>query len=210
VTTTAPEAHEAPTLQIRLGDPRLLTEMLFTTEAIAHGHFELLGKDHSDTFIRFSRIAKRTDALDTTAGWLLPSVAAWMPDAVLAPATAGVALGWTLAGKLGVPVVLADVGDDGRAIPLRDPDAIAGMRVLLVNDIVTTGTGLLALANVARSAGATVAGATWFLARSDVDVGVLIGSPVSSVGELALPRWARKDCPLCRHGAELTPAIEVN
>ena len=46
--------------------------------------------------IKFSRIAERSTALETTTQWLLPSVAAWLPDVVVAPATAGVALGWTI------------------------------------------------------------------------------------------------------------------
>src|SRR5688572_18075603 len=115
MTATAPEISDALTLRARLGDPRTVSDILATTDAIAHGHFELLGGDHADTFIRFSRVAERPTALETTTQWLLPSVAAWLPEAVLAPVTAGVALGWTLAQRLGLPLVLADVGLDGRA-----------------------------------------------------------------------------------------------
>jgi orotate phosphoribosyltransferase len=140
--------------------------MIANTDALIYGHFELLGGDHADTFIKFSRIAERSTALETTTQWLLPSVAAWLPDVVVAPATAGVALGWTLARRLGLPLVLADVGADGRAVAVPDAESLRDHRALLVNDVVTTGRGMTALAQVANNAGATVAGATWFLSYS--------------------------------------------
>lgn len=209
MTATAPGVDDALTLRARLGDPRTVAEILAATDALAHGHFELLGGDHADSFIKFSRVADRPTALDTTAQWLLPSVAAWLPESVLAPATAGVALGWTLAQRLGLPLVLADVGANGRPCAVQERDAVRDRRVLLVNDIVTTGEGMAALAEVARDAGATVAGATWFLSRSDVDVSDLIGAPVSYIGDLLLARWS-PPCPLCERGDPMTTALEIN
>jgi adenine/guanine phosphoribosyltransferase-like PRPP-binding protein len=119
-----------------------------------------------------------------------PSVAAWLPDSVLAPATAGVALGWTLARRLGLPLVLADVGANGRAVAVHDAENLRDRRVLLVNDVVTTGHGIAALAHVANEARATVAGATWFLSRGDADVSEAIGAPVSCIGDFLLSRWS--------------------
>ena len=203
-------AIEPQTLRVRLGDPRLLTEMLTESDALEHGHFELLSGHHAETFIRFSRSAKHSPSLETTARWLLPSVAAWLPEVVLAPATAGVSLAWTISRQLGLPLVLADVGDDGRALPLAQAENVANKRVLLVNDVVTTGTGMEVLASVARDAGAVVAGGTWFLARNDVDVAAMIDAPTSSVGDLPLKQWSRQACPLCDRGDDLTRALEIN
>lgn len=208
--TTATPPLEAPTLQVRLGDPRVVAQMLAATDALSHGHFALLGGDHADTFIRFSRVANQSSSLSTTAEWLLPSVAAWMPDAVVAPMTAGVSLAWVLSQRLGVPLFLAETGPDGRALALQDPELVAGRRVLLVNDVVTTGAGMSALARVARDAGAVVAGGTWFLARSDVDVSAAIDAPVSSVGDLLLERWSPESCPRCAEGDPFTHAVEIN
>jgi orotate phosphoribosyltransferase len=129
---------------------------------------------------------------------------------VLAPTTAGVALGWTLARRLGLPLVLAEVGPDGRAVTVREAETIQHRRVLLVNDIVTTGHGMAALARVATGADATVAGGAWFLSRSDIDVSQIIGADVSSVGDLILARWASEACPQCARGEALTPAPEIN
>lgn len=210
MTTTSHEVAEALTLDVHLGDPRTVAEILAATNAIAHGHFELLSGDHADSFIRFSRVAERPTALETTIQWLLPSVAAWLPEAVLVPSTAGVALGWMLAQRLGLPLALADVGPDGRANGVHGADAIREKRLVLVNDVVTTGHGIATLAGVAADAGGTVAGATWFLSRSTANVGAMIGAPVSYVGELLLPHWSPTSCPLCGRGEPITPGVEIN
>jgi orotate phosphoribosyltransferase len=210
MTAIAPEVREPLILRSRLGDPRTVSEMIASTDALVHGHFELLGGDHTDAFIKFSRIAERPAALETTTQWLLPSVAAWLPDSVLAPATAGVALGWTLARRLGLPLVLADVGANGRAAAVHDAGSLRDQRVLLINDVVTTGHGIAALAHVANEAGATVAGATWFLSRGDANVSEMIGAPVSCIGDLLLSRWSSPLCPLCTRDEPLTRAVEIN
>lgn len=207
---SATAVRSAPTLHVNLGDPRAVAQMLAQTSALASGHFELLAGGHSDTFVRFSRVAAQRESLDTTARWLLPSVSAWMPDVVAVPTTAGVALAATLANRLGLPLALADVGEDGRPCGFHSPAALADRRVLLVNDVVTTGDGVHALAKQARDAGAVIAGATWFLARGEVSVSERIEAPTTAIGELGLAQWSRDECPLCAAGADLTHAAEIN
>ncbi|MEO5575373.1 MAG: hypothetical protein ABIR67_00410 [Gaiellaceae bacterium] len=83
--------------------------MIIDARAISDEHFELLGGTHSDTFIRFSRIADDDARLQLLADWFLPAVAAWLPTVIVAPSTAGVALGATIARRLAVPFDLAEV-----------------------------------------------------------------------------------------------------
>lgn len=206
--TLAPAAP--PLLRARLGDPRLLAEMIVDDGAVVDGHFELLGGSHADRFIRFSRIANQAEHLDAVTEWLLPTAAAWLPTAVVSPATAGVALAAMLSRRLGVPLFLADVGDDGRASHVHDGEALAGARVLLVNDVVTTGRGITALARAASASGANIAGACWFLTRAHVDVPALIGAPVAAVADVDLASWPASACPLCQRDQALTRAVEVN
>ncbi len=184
--------------------------MIVDTGALAEGHFELLGGEHSDRFVRFSRIANDEARLDMVCDWIVPTVAAWLPTAVVAPATAGVALAATIARRLGLPLYLAAIGEDGRATHVHDGDGLVGQRVLLVNDVVTTGRGIEALAAAARASGAMIAGSAWFVSRSDVDVARLIDAPVAALADLELPSWQARACPLCERHETLTHAIEVN
>ena len=207
--TIAPAAP--PLLRAKLGDPRLLAEMIVQDDVVSEGHFELLGGAHSDRFIRFSRIATEADHLELVTDWLLPTVAAWLPTAVVAPSTAGVALATTLARRLGLQLFLATIGEDGRAIGIHDAGtALEGARVLLVNDVATTGQGIAALAKAAGVSGAAVAGACWFVTRAPIDVANMINAPVAALADVDLASWPAGACPLCQRHEALTHAFEVN
>lgn len=203
-------APEPLVLRALLGEPRLLAQMIIEDRAVDEGHFELLGGSHSDRFIRFSRIANAPEHLEAVAGWLLPTVAAWSPSVVVAPATAEVALASLLSRRLGLPLALATLDDAGRAREVRPGEALRGERALLVNDVVTTGDGITALAKAAAVAGASIAGACWFLSRSAVDVAAMINAPAVALVDLKLPSWPARSCPLCQAEQPFTRAGEVN
>ena len=203
-------AQEPLVLHARLGEPRFLAQMIVEDRAVDEGHFELLSGTHSDRFVRFSRIATEPEHLEAVATWLLPTVAAWSPTVVVAPATAGVALASTLARRLGLPLALATLNDVGRANAIRHNGELDGARALLVNDVVSTGDGIAALARAADDTGALIAGACWFLSRSAVDVAGMINAPVATLADLNLPSWPMRECPLCQHDEPLTRAGEVN
>jgi orotate phosphoribosyltransferase len=198
------------TLRARLGDPRLLAEMIVEDGVVSDGHYELLGGDHADRFIRFSRIVDNDAHLDLIGEWLLPTVSAWLPTAVVAPSTAGVALAATLSKRLGVPLFLASVGEDGRASDVHNGSTLTDARVLLVDDVVTTGRGIEALAAAVAKRGGTVVGAAWFVSRGTVDVQHLISAPTAALADFDLPAWPAGSCPMCERHEALTHAAEVN
>jgi adenine/guanine phosphoribosyltransferase-like PRPP-binding protein len=163
-----------------------------------------------DRFVAFSRIAADEAALDLLASWLLPPLAAASPDAVIAPRTAGVALGWTLARRLGAPLHLASVDDRGRPDSLLGDPGLRGARVLVVNDVVTTGAGLRALTALVDAAGAATVAATWFLSRGEVDVAQHLQVPTAHVVTAELPSWPADKCSLCDQHEQLTLGLDLN
>lgn len=197
-------------LRSRLGDPNAVAAMIASHAALLDGHFELLSGAHTDRFITFSRLANDEAALEAIARWLAPSVAAWMPTAIVAPSTAGVALAWRLGQHLRLRVHLATVGADGRPASLHSDVDLRLERVVLVNDVVTTGDGLVALAGLASARGASIAGAAWFLSRSNVDVAAKIDAPVAALGDLLLETWNEDECPLCVRGLSVNRALDLN
>jgi orotate phosphoribosyltransferase len=198
-------------IEFHRGDPGALEEMLAIPGALMTGHFQLLSGAHTDRFLAFSRIVAEPTALNLLADYLLPSVAAQAPTVIVAPSTAGVGLGWALAQRLGLALHLAAVDDSGRADSLLGGVDLASQRALLVNDVVTTGHGFEALADVAAKAGASVVGACWFLTRSrDADVESLIAAPTFPVLTMLLESWLAEDCELCRSAQQIQPALDLN
>src|SRR5262249_16607835 len=154
-------------LQAHLGDPRTLAEYVQRPGALRVGHYRLLSGLHSEHFLAFSRIANDGEILGELARLLVPTVAPWQPSGVLAPSPAGVSLGSTLAQMLDVPMYLASLDDKGRPDGIVGEPDIGGGRILLVNDVITTGDGMKALAREVEKASATIAGGAWFASRRE-------------------------------------------
>ena len=198
------------TLVLHRGDPVVVAELLALPGAILRGHFQLLSGLHSDRFIAFSRIADEPGALGLVAGWLSPSLATLAPTGVIAPSTAGVGLGWTLARRLGVAMQLASLDEHGRPDGIIGAPDLSGERLVLVNDVVTTGTGLAALATTVRNAGGDVAAAAWFASRRPIDVVDAVDAPVVSIADVDMPCCIAAECPGCAAGVPVTPALDLN
>jgi orotate phosphoribosyltransferase len=197
-------------LDVRRGDPSLVRDFLGRPGVLEHGHYALLSGRHSDTFIRFSMLARDESALGCIADWLVPSLKPWEADAIVAPATAGVALGWALARRLSVPLHLAAPDATGRPTAIGTSDDLNTQRVLLVNDVVTTGAGMKALARVAEAADADIAGAAWFATRSPVDVEAIIAARATWVVGLELAAVEAEVCELCQQKIPVEHAVDLN
>lgn len=197
-------------LQVHLGDPLWIAELLERPGVLRTGHFRLLSGMHSDRFIRFSGLAKDPTALARIADLLAAMVAVRQPSSVLAPSTAGVSLAREVSGRLGLRVHLAGVGEDGRPDTLLGEPPAAGDRLLLINDVITTGDGMRALAQIAKSFGAAVAAAAAFLTRTDASIDERIGAPTSLLATLPLSTWTPEECPLCRDGGRPEDARDLN
>jgi orotate phosphoribosyltransferase len=197
-------------MQVHVGDPADVAAMLATPGVVQAGHFRLLSGLHTDRFVAFSHVVSHPGALDMITDWISPAAAAWSPTGVLAPSTAGVGLAATLARRLSLPLHLADLDTRGRPNDVVGQSLPAGARVLLVNDVVTTGAGFRRLAQVAGAAGALIGGAAWFTSRGASDIGALIGAPTIHVIDLDLPVWSAQTCQPCTDGIAAVDAVDLN
>ena len=210
--TTVPADATAREIEFRpcLGDPPKVSRLLASGGALREGHFRLLSGLHTDVFLAFSAVAADPSNLDEIASWLGPTVDAWTPDAVLAPSTAGVGLAATLARRISAPLHLAAIGADGRPSDVLGSVLPPAARVLVVNDVSTTGTAIGALARIARSHGADVVGAVWFASRN-LEVGDDFGFPTAHVVNVNLQAFAAGDCPQCSAGLDtMEDALDLN
>jgi len=200
----------AQPLHAHLGDPWRIAALLETPGAVCTGHYRLLAGQHSDRFVRFSQLAKNPEALSYFADLLAARMGPHDPAGVVAPSTAGVALGVEIARRLSARLYLASVGEDGRANALIGVSPPEGARLLLVNDVVTTGDGLRALASVVGAAGAEVVGGAAFLCRSAMTLQDVEGVPLSLVATVPFESWSPSSCPLCQNDEEPEDARDLN
>jgi len=116
---------------------------------------------------------------------------------VLSPALGGVIIGHEVARALGVRALFAERQDGvltlRRGFTLSERD-----RVLVVEDVLTTGGSTKETMDVARAAGAQVVGAASIVNRSGGTVKFDV--PLESLLDYALPTYEPENCPLCAQG----------
>jgi orotate phosphoribosyltransferase len=188
-----------------------LLKIFETADAIRRGHFELSSGLHSGTYVQCA-LALQYPRFAETLGKALASL---FPDleieAVVSPALGGVIIGHEVARAL--PVTLSKHAVQAGGVPAlfveRDASGIMTMRrgfslrpdqrVLVVEDVWTTGRSTQEAIRVVQEAGGRVIGAGALIDRS----GGNIDLPVKAQALLDLPiaSYQPDDCPLCRDGS---------
>ncbi len=176
-----------------------LLETLEGCGALRRGHFLLSSGLHSPAYVQCALLlespARAADAGEGIAA-LLRGLA---PDSVLSPALGGVIIGHEVARALGVPFRFAERAGDKLALR-RGFELTPGERVVIIEDVVTTGKSTIETAALAESAGAVVVGIGSIIDRSGGRHGFTV--PFAALLPLDLPTYDGADCPLCRAGTQ--------
>jgi orotate phosphoribosyltransferase len=168
--------------------------------ALLEGHFRLSSGLHSPGYLQCALVLMRPRDAETLGAALGAAVRHTGPTLVLSPALGGIIIGQEVARALDVPALFAERADG--ALTLRRGFAIApGERVLVVEDVVTTGGSTRETMAVAREAGATVVGACAIVDRSGGHPGLDV--PFRALLPIQLPTYAPEACPLCIEGKPL-------
>ena len=171
------------------------------------GHFQLSSGKHSDTYLQ-CQLALGDPALALRLG---RDLAAKLDpagiDLVASPALGGVLAGFAVAAALDRPFVFTEraPGDANRQMVLRRGQQIGpGSRVLIVEDVVTTGGSALEVAALVESTGASVAGIAAIVDRSGgLPPEQRPPHPVTALLSVAAQAWDPQACPLCADGVEV-------
>ncbi|HVZ94915.1 MAG TPA: orotate phosphoribosyltransferase [Phycisphaerales bacterium] len=182
-------------------DTSAVIQILTDCGALRTGHFQLSSGLHSDRYCQCATLFERPEI-----GWKIAHLmAAQLPsdlraDTVLAPALGGVLWGYDLARAVGARSLFAERGAAiGDQFALRRGFSLApGERVLLAEDVVTTGGSVMELVPLVEGAGAVVVG---FAAVADRSGGKFRpAQPFFSLVKLDFQTWQPSACPLCRQG----------
>jgi orotate phosphoribosyltransferase len=181
----------------RLG-PGILPRLLEQSGALRRGHFLLSAGWHSSAYVQCALLLEDPVRARRVGDELAQELRSFHPDSVLSPALGGIIIGHEVAAALGVPFRFSErKGDDmglRRGFTLRQ-----GERVIIVEDVVTTGRSTLETAALATGWGARVVAVGAIIDRSDNQSPIDV--PFRALMSLDLPSWAASDCPLCREGS---------
>lgn len=173
-------------------------DLLRTHGALLHGHFLLSSGRHSDTYVQKQRVLEHPRVTMSLAHAIANRYKETGFTCVLSPALGAIVLGFAVAHDADVRFVFAE-RHDGQLQVRRGQHLGPEDRVLVVEDIITTGGSAAETVALATAAKATVVGVGALVDRSNV-------TPPFSLEALAKVEardWAPEECPSCSRGEPL-------
>jgi len=180
-------------------------EILKSCNALLEGHFKYTSGRHGSRYFEKIRIVsepKYVDELGRMMAVLMDDVRDEI-DVVCAPAYGAVVFGFSTALHLGRSYAFLQRDSQGRmTIRQGFRDLVCGSRVLLVEDVSTTGGSIRESISALDGVGARVvqAGLTVDRTGGKLELGV----PYRSLLTVEAQSWSEEDCPLCREGTPIT------
>jgi orotate phosphoribosyltransferase len=175
-----------------------LLDLFRKSGALLDGHFRLSSGLHSPGYLQCALVLQDPASAEALGRGIADRTREWRPTVVLSPALGGVVIGHEVGRALGVRAIFAERQDAQltlrRGFLLSESD-----RVLVIEDVVTTGKSTRETMQVARAAGARVVGAASVVDRSG-ESGANLDVPFISLLEMALPAYEPDRCPLCAQG----------
>ena len=174
-----------------------LLDLFRRSGALLEGHFRLTSGLHSSGYLQCALVLQHPTHAEALGRAIADRTRSLRPTAVLSPALGGVVIGHEVGRALGVRALFAE-RQDGE-LTLRRGFVIAeNDRVVVVEDVLTTGGSTRETMQVARASGGQVVGAASIVNRSggraEFDV------PFASLLDIDLPTYEPDKCPLCAQG----------
>lgn len=174
--------------------------LLEETGALLTGHFRLSSGLHSPNYVQCARLLEHPRNAKALGEALAEKVRPFGARKVVAPALGGVIIGYTVAEALDVPSVFTE-RKDGQMTLRRGFRLEPGERVVIVEDVVTTGKSTRETADVVTQKGGTVAGYASILNRSGKPNP--FDAPFEALLALNLDTFHERSCPLCARDVTL-------
>lgn len=170
--------------------------LLKESEALLEGHFLLSSGKHSDGYCQCAKLLMYPERAALVCSVIKEKLGDTKVDMVVGPAMGGIVIAYELGRTLGCPAIFTE--RENEQMTLRRGFTIgAGMNVLVVEDVVTTGKSSLETIEVLKSQGAKVVGIACLADRTQgMDIGYKLFPAVS----LNINTFDKDDCPLCKKG----------
>jgi len=173
-------------------------DLLSASGALMSGHFRLSSGLHSDEYCQCAKVAEHPEISEELGRMLADLFRDDRVDVVVSPAIGGIVIGYEVARALGVRAIWAERVDG--VMTLKRGFAVApGERVLVIEDVVTTGGSVREVAGAVKGAGAEIVGFGFIMDRSRQPLD-LPGPTKALLEGREMKTYDPTDCPLCEEG----------
>ncbi|MCL1864075.1 MAG: orotate phosphoribosyltransferase [Defluviitaleaceae bacterium] len=176
-------------------------EVLTKADALLSGHFLYTSGRHGEQYMQCARVLQFPEYTEELAKIVAEGFAGEKVDIVLAPAIGGIVWGYELSRALGAKSIFAE-REEGVMTLRRGFEIPQGARVVVAEDVVTTGGTVVEILKIAKEKGAEIVGVGLILNRSGgkADFGTKIVSALTK----EIVSYAPEECPLCKQGLPIT------
>jgi orotate phosphoribosyltransferase len=184
-------------------DKNEATAIFTAAGALMNGHFLLTSGRHSNQYMQCAQVLQYPESTEKLARDIAQAFAGDKIEVVVGPAMGGIIVAYEVARQMGIRGIFCE-RENGRMALRRGFSIEKGQRVLVVEDVVTTGGSVKEVMEVIDALGGTVAGVAVLVDRSAGEVN--FGVKTHAVLSLSIDSYPAEDCPLCRAGA--APAVK--
>lgn len=175
-------------------------EILKEADVLQEGHFLLTSGRHSDKYLQCAKIFQYTKYSEELCRALAEKFAGKGVELVIGPAIGAIQMSYEVSRHLGVKNIFAE-RENGKMTLRRNFTIEPGQKVLVVEDVVTTGGSVREVIDIVREHGGEVVGLGVVVDRTGgkIDFGV----PLESVISMEVVSYEADECPLCKKGLPL-------
>lgn len=170
-------------------------------KALLAGHFRLSSGLHSEEYLQCALVLQHPDIAEKLSKALAGKFPKAKIDLVIGPALGGITLAYEVARVSGVRGLFTE-RQDGKMVLRRGFGIEKGEKVLVVEDVITTGGSTKEVIEVVREKGGVVIGVGSIVDRSDGKAN--FGVPFESLAKIKIDTFKEADCPLCKEHIPVT------
>ncbi len=179
-----------------------IMDVLKECNVLLEGHFRLTSGKHSNRYMQCARLFEypvESKLLCDELANRIQNKGLGTIDLVVGPAIGGIIMAYQMSASLGVRNIFAE-RENGAMTLRRGFEVKKGERILICEDVVTTGGSVKEVIDVLQAAGAQIVAVASIVDRScgTVDFGV----PFEPLVSVAFDVYEPDDCPLCKQGSE--------
>jgi len=171
--------------------------------AFLRGHFVYTSGRHGADYLEKFRILQDPRATSELAGMIVERFRSLKPELVAGPTTGGIILAYEVARQMGVDAVYVERGEPGGRVLRRGFEILPDTRVMVVDDVVTTGGSLIETQACITNAGGVVIGIGVLADRTAGRVATDV--PFYACLTVDFPSYMPDACPLCASGVPVAP-----
>ncbi len=185
-----------------------ILSILSDCEALLSGHFLLSSGKHSSQYFQCARLLQHPDkaaiVLAPVTEKIRSEMAAGRLDAnvIVGPAMGGIIVAYELGRQLGLPAIFTERNDEGVMTVRRGFEIRKGDRIIIAEDVVTTGKSTMETANELKKLGGEVVASICVVDRRPADSPEAFPWPLFPAFRQPAEIWDAAECPLCKAGGE--------